>query len=164
MDNYVEGYFYHKDYTGSEGKFITFDDGETAEGLANRGWVDSPAKAGHNPWGPESQKQVEEIEGKFRAQLLPAIESDSESSQKMILDANAQAEADRARIAELEDQVRQHESGEKLAIMREEQLLDEKNDANTLGRIDQAKPVDGILPDTGDSPLVDTLRNQVIGS
>ena len=132
MSEYVEGCFYHPTYTQERGRDFTLEDGETIKSLTAQGWVDHPAKAGFNPWGTAFTAECDKILNDFKSGLLPAIQESDEDAWKI-----AKREAEKAAQMQKERdeamaKLRQLESGQKMAEMKEEQFLDEKSDAGTL--------------------------------
>jgi len=138
MSNYVEGWYWHPENAGRDGRLFKKEDGETVESLAARGWVDSPSKIGMDVWGGDDamfEKKARDVKEGF----LPAIEETGRSTEDIVRDAVDRALSEKTlENQKLFERIRQLESAQKQASMNDERLQDEKSDAKT-----QPKPAAG---------------------
>ena len=114
-------------YDRHSGEGILFDEDRhgTKEqvGRANSNLVDSPAKAGVNPWGPESEALVQKTKADFEAGRLPAIDPPGGIRQ---FDLDREAELAMLR-AERDEAIRQ----------RDENLRQKETAAEEKRRVDE---------------------------
>ena len=156
---YHEGFVWHKDLTGPEGRLVSPEDGETMNSLNARGYCDSAVKAGmihpfhvnsvDPEWAKSMMKKVEDG-------LIPrfdelAIDPEEDARRREAENA-AQKEADE-RIKAINEGIRAKESEKQKIKESDEKLKDWKNDEGTLDSKGnhnpktQPDPVDGELPD-----------------
>jgi len=129
---YVEGYYYHPEYTDHEGRLMTKEDGYTIEHLMSQGWVDHPAKAGLNPWGDIAQDSVEQLRNDYKNGRVPGIEAPGGQTNEQRMQDHLAIHQQAAEIKKLQKMIRQEESIRKRAEMKLEELMDLKNDVGTL--------------------------------
>ena len=156
---YYEGFVWHKDLTGPDGRLVMPEDGETLNSLHARGYCDSPAKAGlvHSFHGgqvdPEFNKSIMR---KVEDGLIPRfdeLKADPEEEARRREAEQAAAKENQERIDAINEGIRAKESHAQKAKESDEKLKDWKNDEGTLDSKGQHNPktqpdpVDGVLPD-----------------
>ena len=152
---YYYGFAYHSELTGPDGRLVTPDEGETCRSLAQRGYTDSPIKAGFDH-GSVKGDQAKSTMQKVQDGLIPAFDVFAQEDEDA-KEREAQAEMEKARISaakqdEINNSIRQFESGKLKAKHDDEKLKDWKNDEGTLDKKGKhkesgVKPIDAPLPD-----------------
>ena len=156
---YYEGWVWHKDLTGPEGRLVALEDGETLNSLNARGYCDHPSKAGLvHPFhadnvDPEHNKSVMR---KVEDGLIPRfndLKADPEEEARRREAEQAAAKEQQERMDAINENIRSKESDKQKIKASEEHLKDWKNDEGTLdpkgnhNPKTQPDPVDGVLPD-----------------
>ena len=71
-------FMYHKKHAPTGKEFDSEVDSETPESLAEKGWVDNPAKIGVNVWGPDNEPYVQAMKQKYDRGEVKALDDSSE--------------------------------------------------------------------------------------